>query len=198
MENLTNHNSLVVQQKKEWGEILVGFEQKNKYAVMSEDGDDVYFAAEEGGSTLVRLFLKGLRPFTMVVLTRDGKRLLQLKRPFRFFFYKLNVFEEGGGRLGSIERKFAIFRRLYSVKDEKDQEIYQLFGPILHPWTFKIQNDGNELGKITKEWSGLMKEMFTKADNFGIVFPADATNRVKGLLLGAVFLIDFAHFETKN
>lgn len=198
MEKLSNQNSLVVQQKIDWGEILVGFEQKNKYVVMSESGEEIYFAVEEGGSTLARLFLKSLRPFKMVILTTNGKRIIHLERPFRFFFYKIDVFQEGGGKLGSIERKFALLRRIYVVKDEQEQEIYQLFGPILHPWTFHIQHNGNDLGIITKKWSGLMKEMITKADNFGIVFPAEANNRVKGLLLGAVFLIDFAHFEKKN
>ena len=41
----------------------------------------------------------------------------------------------------------------------------------------------------------MLKEAFTKADNFGITFPADLDVTRKSLLLGAVFLIDFVHFE---
>ena len=33
------------------------------------------------------------------------------------------------------------------------------------------------------------------ADNFGVTFPADLDVTRKSLLLGAVFLIDFVHFE---
>ena len=74
-------------------------------------------------------------------------------------------------------------------------EIFQLYGPILHPWTFIIRIGDREVGKITKKWSGLLKEAFTKADNFGITFPTGVDLIRKSLLLGAVFLIDFVHFE---
>jgi len=73
-----------------------------------------------------------------------------------------------------------------------------LFGPILHPWTFEIREGEEVFGKITKKWSGLLKEGFTDADNFGVTFPADWPNEIKAILLGAVFLIDFVHFEDKN
>ena len=82
--------------------------------------------------------------------------------------------------------------------DNSGQEIFKLFGPILHPWTFNILKDGNEIGKITKKWSGLGKEAFTDADNFGVTFPIDLPLEQKSILLGAVFLIDFVHFEDKQ
>jgi hypothetical protein len=53
-------------------------------------------------------------------------------------------------------------------------------------------------GKIAKRWSGLGKEMFTDADSFGITFPGDIDVQAKAVLLGAVFLIDFVHFENHN
>ena len=29
-------------------------------------------------------------------------------------------------------------------------------------------SNGDEIGKVTKQWSGLVKEVFTDTDNFGI------------------------------
>ncbi|MCG8335062.1 MAG: hypothetical protein MJE63_11125 [Proteobacteria bacterium] len=58
MESLASISSLIVNQKKEWGEILTGFETKNKYLISDETGKELYFAAEEAGSTLMRWFLK--------------------------------------------------------------------------------------------------------------------------------------------
>jgi hypothetical protein len=84
------------------------------------------------------------------------------------------------------------------VFDRSGVEVYQLFGPILHPWTFQIRKDGVECGKISKKWSGLMKESMTDADNFGVLFPGDGDVESKALFLGAVFLIDFVHFENKG
>ena len=43
------------------------------------------------------------------------------------------------------------------------------------------------------EWA--FKETLTDSDNFGITFPSDADTNQKSILLGAVFLIDFVHFE---
>ena len=77
-------------------------------------------------------------------------------------------------------------------------EIFRYFGPALKPWTFKIMNGEQEVGIITKKWSGLFKEAFSDADNFGIQFPPGLSVEQKALLLGSVFLIDFVHFENKN
>lgn len=45
------------------------------------------------------------------------------------------------------------------------------------------------MGKISKQWSGLVREMFTDADFFGITFPMDLDVRMKAVMLGACFLI---------
>lgn len=198
MERLSSISGLVVSQQKEWGEILTGFETKNRYAISDVSGSRLYLAAEEAGSTLLRLFLKALRPFTIAVLTENGQVILRVIRPFRFYFHRADVVDSQGQTIGVIERRFSVLRRIYSVLDSSGEEVFQLFGPILHPWTFQIRNDGIEYGKITKKWSGLLKEGFTDADNFGVMFPAEWDVKLKALFLGAVFLIDFVHFENKG
>jgi len=198
VERLSSISGLVVSQQKEWGEILTGFETKNRYAISDVSGSRLYLAAEEAGSTLLRLFLKALRPFTITVLTENGQVILRVIRPFRFYFHRADVVDSQGQTIGVIERRFSVLRRIYSVLDSSGEEVFQLFGPILHPWTFQIRNDGIEYGKITKKWSGLLKEGFTDADNFGVMFPAEWDVKLKALFLGAVFLIDFVHFENKG
>jgi len=49
--------------------------------------------------------------------------------------------------------------------------------------------DRTPIGRISKVWSGLIKEIFTDADNFGIVFPVDLDVNMKTLMLGACILI---------
>ena len=198
MESLSSLDALVVSQKKEWGEIMTGFEQKNKYVVADPSGNELFAAVEEGGSMILRFFLKALRSFEINIYTFEKKLVLKLKRPFRFYFHELHISDAQGNPLGTIQRRFTILRRKYSVLSNSGDEILQLFGPILHPWTFIIKKDDDELGKITKKWSGLMKEGFTDADNFGVTFPAGMDIKTKSLLLGAVFLIDFVHFENKG
>ncbi len=198
MERLASINHIVVNQQKEWGEILTRFETKNRYLVSDASRQKLYFAVETGGSTLVRWFLRALRPFTLNVLNDQEVKVLSVKRPFRFYFHRAEIFDAQGRLLGSIQKRFSFMRRIYSVLDASGQEIYQLFGPILHPWTFQIQKEGVEYGKITKKWSGVLKEGFTDADNFEVTFPMDWEVSLKAILLGAVFLIDFVHFENKG
>jgi len=195
MDQLTELDGLVVRQKKEWGEILTGFETQNKYEVCNTSGQSLFFAAEVGSSFLSRMFLKSLRPFQVEVLGQDGNLILRIERPFRFYFHEVSVFDAGGQLLGTVRREFSLVRRLYSVADNTGEAKAELFGPILHPWTFEIRRGGVTHGAITKKWSGLGKEMFTDADNFGIEFPPKAPGTLRAVLLGAVFLIDFVHFE---
>lgn len=49
--------------------------------------------------------------------------------------------------------------------------------------------DGTQVGKISKQWSGLAREYFTDADHFGISFPLDLDVKMKAVMLGACFLI---------
>ena len=53
-----------------------------------------------------------------------------------------------------------------------------------------VASDGKtEIGKISKQFSGLIKEYFTDADNFGVQFPLDLKVTMKAAMIGAVFLI---------
>ncbi len=51
------------------------------------------------------------------------------------------------------------------------------------------KDKSTQFGKITKQWSGLVRELYTDADNFGISFPIDLDVNIKAILLGACFLI---------
>lgn len=198
MDRLAATRQLVISQKKEWGEILSGFETRNRYVVLDDHAETLGYAAEVNGSLLARWFLKAMRPFTIAVTNEAGEQVLQIHRPFRFYFHTADVIDQHGRVIGTVERQFSWLRRIYSVLDENGHEVFQLFGPILHPWTFEIRVNGQICGKITKKWSGLLKEGFTDADNFGIEFPPDWEPVLKAVSLGAVFLLDFVHFENQS
>uniref|UniRef100_A0A8R1DRL5 Phospholipid scramblase n=1 Tax=Caenorhabditis japonica TaxID=281687 RepID=A0A8R1DRL5_CAEJA len=61
----------------------------------------------------------------------------------------------------------------------------------------KTANNGAVVGAITKKWGGCCRETFTDADTFAVNFPGDLDVKLKGVLLGATFLIDFMEFEQK-
>ena len=197
LEKLRDVTVLAVRQQTEWVEALASFETQNRYAVLDGAGRELFYAAEHSG-LLGWWTLQSHRPFTVDVLDREGRPVLVLRRPFRLYFHELEVRDGEGRLLGAVRRRsrvFALLRRIYSVCDADGRETLALFGPVLHPWTFRIMADATETGRITKQWSGVGKEMFTDADHFGVELPADAEPNVKAVLLAAVFLIDFVHFE---
>ena len=94
-----------------------------------------------------------------------------------------------------------IFRSLlspkYSILDAQGQVALTIEGPICTYSLFCgdvdfeiLSPDGStKVGKISKQWSGLLKEAFTDADTFGISFPLDLDVRMKAVCLAACFLI---------
>ena len=201
LHRLDETQDLVVQQLKEMLEIFTGLECKNQYRVMDGTGQPLFMVAEQGegmGELLMRWFLKAARPFTMQIHTPEGMPALILKRPFRFFFHRIEVSDHNGRPLGHVERRFSMFNRRYDLFDAEFGSTIEIVGPLFKPWTFHINMGGEPVGVITKKWSGLLKEAFTDADNFGVSFPPGASVYRKAIMLGAVFLIDAVHFENKD
>ncbi len=198
LKKIASARSLVIRQRVEWGEVVTGFETRNRYAIRDENNRHLFDASEESGAlgrALLRHFLRRLRPFTIAIHSPLEGAVMSIRRPFRFFFHEVGIYSEDDALLGRVTRRFSILRRIYAVSDHGGEELFTLFGPILHPWTFRIMRGGAVVGKITKKWSGLFKETFSDADNFGVVLPEGIDLRQKAILLGAVFLIDFVHFE---
>lgn len=50
-------------------------------------------------------------------------------------------------------------------------------------------DETSAVGRISKKWTGLVQEMFTDTDNFGISFPMDLDVKMKAVMIGACFLI---------
>jgi len=196
MEKLKNVPALIVQQKKEWGEILTGIESKNKYVISDPQGTELYFAAEES-NVMARLFLKMFRAFTIHIVSKDGNNILKIRKPFRFYFHEVFIEDNQGKLLGKVIREFSLFKRNFTIFDPLGVEIYKISGPFLHPWTFHILNKGIEVGKILKKWSGLGKQLFTDADNFSVEFRSILELNHRANILGALFLIDMLYFEKK-
>lgn len=196
---------LSVRQRKRWMEILFSWESKNTYVVYNEEGDPVLNVEEQGkgiGQTFKRLILRSLRPFTVHVedLTAQNPErghVMTLRRPFRFFFHRLEVTGVDGKVCGALQRKWTWLRRKYVVEGPDGQEIAALFGPILRPWTFEVRLPGSTecVGLVQKKWSGLAKEMFTEADNFWVEMDNIQDPNLRAMLFSATVLIDIVHFE---
>lgn len=195
---LVHAQSLVVQQQKEMLEVFTDFETANRYTILDPNGRTLLHAAEtsEGAMAfLSRSFLKAKRPFTMRLVDPAGTVVFTLHRPWTWFFSEIHVEDAQGQKLGMIDQRFAFFARKFAVLGPNGEELAELNGPFFRPWTFKVVKGGQEVGAIKKKWSGLMKEAFTDADNFGLELGPAMDPQLRSLALAATFLIDFLYFE---
>ncbi|KAK5579461.1 hypothetical protein RB653_009144 [Dictyostelium firmibasis] len=61
-----------------------------------------------------------------------------------------------------------------------------------------INSDGDEIGEISKLYSGLQHSLFNDKDNIYIDFPPNSTIHQKSILLGALFLINSLYFNLQS
>jgi uncharacterized protein YxjI len=197
---VSGRDRVLIHQTKEWGEILLGFESKNRYELRDDTGAHLGYAAEEAhgiGQWFLRNIFGHCRRATVHIYDAAGTSVGRGEKPFRWFFHRMQVFD-GARPLGSVQRKWAWFHRVFAIENLAGAQVMELRSPFLHPWTFTLRIHGREAGVIRKKWGGLLKEVFTDADVFGVEMDARIPGEVRKLLLVATFLVDFTCFENNT
>lgn len=207
---LRHASSFNVKQKIELLEALVGWETGNKYTVVDQAGNKMFYVGEEP-NCFARQFCGSRRPVQLSVKDRSGTNVIMMDRPldcsccFNLFCRdQITVSTPDGQLLGSVLEKFGIFFPRYSVKDARGKTVLYIEGPLCPAScgrcygnvVFKVLNTKRiVVGSISKQWSGFVQEIFTDADNFSMTFPVDLEPAVKAVCLAALFLIDYEYFE---
>lgn len=208
LEYLSTIDQLLVQQKVELIEVITGFETNNKFNVKNTLGQKVYWAAEEN-DCCTRNCCGPLRRFNMKVYDIYQNEVMHMRRPaactsccFPCCLQSIDVSAPPGNFIGRVEQTWSVLYPHFSIKNANNETVLRIKGPFC-TWSicggdveFKIftVND-EEVGRISKQWSGLARELFTDADFFGISFPMDLDVNMKAVMLGACFLIDAMFFE---
>ena len=76
VQDVVGHPALVITRNVEWGTVIFGFEQANKYTIYDQQGNVIALMAEELGSfgkEVGRQLLRTRRPFTATVFSPDGQ-----------------------------------------------------------------------------------------------------------------------------
>lgn len=208
LEYLTMIDQLLVHQKVELMEAFTGFETNNKYSVKNSLGQKVYFAVEDN-DCCTRNCCGPLRPFDMRVFDNFRNEVIHFHRPlacdsccFPCCLQSMEVSSPPGHLIGTVEQDWSLCFPSFSIKNANGDTVMKIDGPCCTisccgDVEFKVMSpDGStEVGKISKQWSGLSREMFTDADHFGITFPMNLDVKMKAVMLGACFLIDYMFFE---
>lgn len=205
LDSLLDAQRLLIRQVKEWPEILLGYEARNRYEVQDETGRVVARVAEEGsgfGRWLGRQFLGSSRRATLHVLDASGREIARIEKPFRWYFQEMVLWEHGLPA-GSVVRRFSLFVDRFAVLAPDGGQMLTIergfWDHFRFRGTFRVTRSGQEVARIRKEWRGLLAEAFTDADLFGIEYVLPGVPpAVKKLLFAAAFLIDFTCFENNQ
>ncbi|KDB24961.1 hypothetical protein H109_03171 [Trichophyton interdigitale MR816] len=98
------NSGLVVQRQLEMMNVLLGFEQANRYVILDAHGNHVGYMAEEEkgmGSMLSRQWLHTHRPFVTHVFDRNQNEVLRFHRPFSWINSTIFVFDPHNNTAGS-------------------------------------------------------------------------------------------------
>lgn len=127
----------------------------------------------------------------------EGALVFYLKRPVGLFREKVEVYDADGKKLGYFKSKILSIGGGFWVYDNKDQQFAEIKGKWTG-WEFKfLSASGQELGKVSKKWAGVLKELFTSADNYVVSISDDLNDQpiAKILLLAAALAIDAVYYE---
>ncbi len=176
---------------------LVGyFKAANAYELFDETGRKIGEVKEDVPGWFKKLLKftnwKTMLSFQVNFTDLEGKQFLKIWR--KFSFMRSNVFAEDadGRQLGRFKQKLLSFGGKFEILDPTGQPIGEVKGDW-KGWDFTVSDaQKQEVGKITKKWAGIGKELFTSADNYVIsVNPnASVTPDFRKLIFASGICID--------
>jgi len=149
--------------------------------------------------SILRLLLpKKLMPTKVEVREHpEGALVFTIRKPVAFFRETVEVYDAQDEKIGRFQSKLFVIGGGFWVYDQNDKQFAEVKGKWTG-WEFRfVTPDGVELGQVSKKWAGVLKELFTSADNY-IVSVADHLAEqpiAKMLLLAAALAIDIVYYE---
>ncbi|XP_037381724.1 phospholipid scramblase 4 [Talpa occidentalis] len=209
LEYLAQLDNIHVLQHFEPLEMITGFETNNRYDVKNSV-DQMVYVVNEDTNDFTRNTYRTLRPFVLRVTDCMGREVMTMQRPFRCTCccfccpstrQELEVQCPPGVTIGFVAEHWNLCRAVYSLQNEKKENVLRVHGPCLtygcgSDSVFEVQSlDGiSTVGSIIRKWNGVLSTM-ADADHFDIHFPLDLDVKMKAMIFGACFLIDFMYFE---
>ncbi|CCE64784.1 hypothetical protein TPHA_0I02830 [Tetrapisispora phaffii CBS 4417] len=182
--SILNEPTIIIERQIEVMNIVVGFEQANKYKIMDVRGNALGRIEERDysiGKAALRQLSKLHRPFTVDVFDNYNNVILTIKRPFSWVNSHIQAilpneetgqFDEGSQVVGESVQKWHAWRRKYELfANTRDEEqtssdpYFKQFGVIDAPFLsfeFAVRDKNNKIiGGVDRNWVGIGRELFT-------------------------------------
>ncbi len=160
-----------------------------------ESGQELLHCREEKLGVLTKIFrftsYKTMTPFNVQIRTPSGEPVIRVSRGISLFASKVDVWDENDQRVGGFKQKLFSLTGSFNVMDANDEPLCELKGKWTS-WDFSFVAAGQEMAKVSKQWAGIGKELFTSADNYILQISDDVPpdSSIRQLIMGAVICID--------
>ncbi|MFB7723644.1 phospholipid scramblase-related protein [Nocardia sp. NPDC056100] len=172
-------------------------EMANEYAVFDQQGRQIGAVVEVGQSALKKAvrFMSSYDQFmTHKLEIRDGQgqTVLRVTRPAKVFKSRFVIEHGNGAPIGEIIQENMIGKINFSFV-VNGQQIGGIRAENWRAWNFMIHDHtGQEVARITKTWEGLLKNMFTTADNYVVQIHRQLPQPLLSMVVASGLAIDTA------
>jgi uncharacterized protein YxjI len=179
-------------------------ELTNEYALFDESGNQVGVVREEGQTVAKKLLrivssLDQFMTHAYSVYEADGTKALGLTRPRKLLKSKVEVVDGQGNALGTIAQQNVMGKKRFGLESAAGEPLGAINAENWRAWDFQIlDGQGVEVGRITKKWAGIGKELFTTADNYLVELSESLSGPLRALALAAAVGIDTALKQDSN
>jgi uncharacterized protein YxjI len=192
VSGLLTRNILVISQKPKFIELT------NEYEIIGEDGTPVGTIRQEGQSKARKLLrlVSSVDQFlthTLAVYDADGTKVLELVRPAKVFKSTVEVHDAAGARVGKIVQENIVGKKRFRLDGPSEEVLGSIDAENWRSWDFAIHDvTGNEVGRITKKWAGILREGFTTADHYLLHISGDVSGPLRTLMVASAAGVDTA------
>lgn len=217
--------TLVIERQIELMNVVIGFEQANRYRILNSLGQQIAYMEEVDfgfAKAIGRQFFRLHRPFEIGVYSNAGELLMTIKRPFSFINSHIKALLPGHANgevihevIGESVQSWHLWRRRYNLFKLEDEEgDYAQFGAVdsgFLAFDFPVRDEtGSVIASVDRNWVGLGRELFTDTgvymvrmdpasfEGLGDLYPSVAgplTLDQRAVLLGNAVSIDFDYFS---
>lgn len=172
------------------------FKAANNYDIYDPETGRIIMECREpnlGGVTKLLRFTdyKRYTPFDIRLTDTSGRPVLRITRGVSLFLSRVKVLDADDLEIGGFKQKLFSLGGAFDVLDKDDRVLCSLKGKWTG-WEFKFLAGDTEFARVTKQWAGAGKELFTSADNYVLEISDSVApdSRVRVLIMAAVMCID--------
>lgn len=192
MAGLLSADRLVISQKAKLIELT------NQYMIRDGEGGELGYVQEEGQSKARKVlrFVTDVDQFLshrLAIYEVDGTKILQMTRPAKLLKSRLQVQDGGGRPVGEIVQENVFGKIRFNLVSPGGESVGEIKAENWRAWDFAIVNAaGAEVARIDKKFVGVLKAVFTAADNYIVDLQPSLSGDLRLLAVAGATAVDTA------